>query len=140
MLIDVKRDHWGHKEQQQEIEDAFREDEIIEYAAVETIAYQHALFTDLVDKGIPCRPFTPHKDKVARAGVASIWQQNGKMYFLKTLRGTRNFKKNFINSQRPQKTIRLIWSAWQQSLSDHADLLVTMTVTMKRYQCRSRDL
>lgn len=84
LLIDIIRGHWNHKEQQKEIEDAFNENkEDTDFIAVETTAYQHALFTDLSDKGLPCKPFKPHKDKVARAGVAAIWQQNGKMYFLK---------------------------------------------------------
>ena len=61
----------------------FNEDENIEFCAVEVAAYQHALLQDLVIKGVPCKPFNPHKDKVARAGVAAIWQSNGKMYFLK---------------------------------------------------------
>ncbi len=82
LLLDVRRGRWDHNAQQDEIEDAFRESEA-EFVAVETIAYQHALFQDLVVKGIPCLPFQPHRDKVARAGTASIWQGNGKVYFLK---------------------------------------------------------
>ncbi len=83
LLMDLVRGHWNHNDQQKEIQDIFNEDENIEFCATEVAAYQHALFQDLVIKGIPCKPFTPHKDKVARAGVAAIWQSNGKMYFLK---------------------------------------------------------
>ncbi len=83
LLMDLIRGHWDHNEQQKEIQDIFNDDENIEFVAVETVAYQHALFQDLILKGIPCKPFKPHTDKVARAGVAAIWQSNGKMYFLK---------------------------------------------------------
>ncbi len=83
LLMDLVRGHWDHNEQQKEIQDIFNDDESIEFVAVETVNYQHALFQDLILKGIPCKPFNPHKDKVARAGVAAIWQSNGKMYFLK---------------------------------------------------------
>jgi phage uncharacterized protein (putative large terminase), C-terminal domain len=83
LLMDLVRGHWGHNEQQEEIQDIFNDDENIEFCAVETIAYQHALFQDLVLKGIPCKPFKPNRDKVSRAGVAAIWQSNGKMYFSK---------------------------------------------------------
>src|SRR6266487_176443 len=82
LLLDVRRDRWNHHDQQEEVEDAFNDGQT-EFAAVETVAYQHALFQDLVVRGIPCRPFQPHKDKVARAVSASIWQSNGKIYFLK---------------------------------------------------------
>jgi predicted phage terminase large subunit-like protein len=81
LLLEVIRGRWDHNAQQDEIEDAFKEHEV-EFVAVETVNYQHALFQDLVVKGIPCMPFTPYKDKVARAGTASIWQGNGKIYFL----------------------------------------------------------
>jgi len=82
LLLDVIRGHWDHNAQQDEIEDAFYDHDAA-FVAVETVAYQHALFQDLVAKGMPCRPFNPHKDKVTRASVASIWQGNGKIYFLK---------------------------------------------------------
>lgn len=82
LLLHVHRGHWSHPDQQDEVEEQFwaRDNE---FAAVETVNYQHALFQDLINKGIPCRPFTPHKDKVSRAAAAAIWQQNGKIYFLK---------------------------------------------------------
>ena len=81
LLLHDHYGHWSHADQQDEIEEQFyaRDNE---FAAVETIAYQHALFQDLINKGIPCKPFKPHIDKVSRAGFAAIWQQNGKMYFL----------------------------------------------------------
>lgn len=82
LLLDVIRGRWPHKEQQDQVEDGFIEHDG-EFVAVETVSYQHALFQDLVERGIPCRPFTPHKDKVTRASTASIWQANGKIYFLK---------------------------------------------------------
>jgi predicted phage terminase large subunit-like protein len=82
LLLDIRRGHWAHNEQQDEVEEAFN-DALAEFVGVETVNYQHALFQDLVMRGIPCRPFTPHKDKVARAVPASIWQANGKIYFLK---------------------------------------------------------
>lgn len=80
LLIDQKRDHWNHADQQTEIEDTFNERQN-EFVAVETVAYQAALFTDLLDRGIPCKPYKPQTDKVSRASNAAIWQNNGKMYF-----------------------------------------------------------
>jgi len=82
LLLHVHRGHWSHPDQQDEVEEQFWLHDN-DFVAVETVAYQHALFQDLINKGIPCRPFKPHKDKVARAGTAAIWQQNGKIYFLK---------------------------------------------------------
>jgi len=81
LLLAVRRDRWSYKDQQDEVEDAFNED-CADFAAVETVAYQHALFQDLLARGIPCRPFKPQKDKVSRAANAAIWQENGKLYFL----------------------------------------------------------
>lgn len=92
LLLDVTRGRWPHNEQQDEVEDVFTESQA-EFAAVETVAYQHALFQDLVAKGIPCRPFKPHKDKVTRASTASIWQANGKIYFLKNASWLPEFQK-----------------------------------------------
>jgi predicted phage terminase large subunit-like protein len=104
LLIDVIRGHWGHREQQKEIEDTFNENkEEADFIAVETTAYQHALFTDLLDKGLPCRPFKPHKDKVARASVASIWQQNGKMYFLKGAEWLEEYQKEIYKFPKAKK-------------------------------------
>lgn len=85
LLLHVIRGHWGHNEQQVEVQDAFNEHDT-DFVAVETVAYQHALFQDLVALGMPCKPFNPHKDKIARAATSSIWQANGKIYFLKDAR------------------------------------------------------
>lgn len=82
LLLDLVRGHWSHNDQQDEVQDAFNARDT-DFVGVETVAYQHALFQDLVMKGIPCKPFNPHKDKIARASTASIWQANGKIYFLK---------------------------------------------------------
>jgi predicted phage terminase large subunit-like protein len=92
LILDVRRGHWDHNAQQDEIADAYKEHDV-EFVAVETVAYQHALFQDLVTKGIPCRPFKPHSDKVARASTASIWQGNGKIYFLKGAAWLAEFQK-----------------------------------------------
>lgn len=94
LLLHITRGRWGHHDQQDEVQDAFKDSQYpVDFAAVETVAYQHALFQDLVAKGIPCRPFKPHKDKVARASVASIWQGNGKIYFLKDAEWLPDFQK-----------------------------------------------
>lgn len=92
LVLDVIRDRWDHITQQNEVQDAYNDHEV-EFVAVETVAYQHALFQDLVAKGIPCRPFKPHKDKEARASTASIWQGNGKIYFLKDAQWLPEFQK-----------------------------------------------
>lgn len=102
LLLHVIRGHWSHPDQQEEIEDAFNEQNA-EYVAVETVAYQHALFQDLVVKGIPCRPFTPQKDKVSRAATASIWQANGKIYFLKDANWLSEFQKELYKFPRAAK-------------------------------------
>jgi predicted phage terminase large subunit-like protein len=103
LLTDLVRGHWGHNEQQKEIEDIFNDDENIEFIAVETVAYQHALFQDLVLKGIPCKPFKPSADKVSRAGVAAIWQSNGKMYFLKDASWLEDFQNELYKFPKARK-------------------------------------
>lgn len=80
LLLNVRRGHWGHAEQQDEIEEEFRESGA-EYVAVEVKAYQAALFQDLLIKGIMSKPFDPKTDKVLRSNGSSIWHRNGKMYF-----------------------------------------------------------
>jgi len=80
LLLNIRRGHWGHADQQDEIEEEFRESGS-EYVAVETVAYQAALFQDLLAKGIMCKPFTPKSDKVLRSNGSAIWHRNGKMYF-----------------------------------------------------------
>ena len=92
LLLDVRRGRWDHHKQQEEVEDTFHDDQA-EFCAVETVAYQHALFQDLVARGIPCKPFKPHTDKVSRASTASIWQANGKIYFLKNAPWLPDFQK-----------------------------------------------
>jgi predicted phage terminase large subunit-like protein len=80
LLLDSRRGHWSHHDQQDEVQEVFQSRNN-EFAAVETVAYQNALFQDLINKGIPCKPFKPHTDKVARAAAAAIWHSNGKIYF-----------------------------------------------------------
>ena len=82
LLLNIRRDHWSHREQQEQIKEEFEESGA-EMVAVETIAYQAALFQDLLEQGIFCRPFVAKADKVTRASGAGIWHENGKMYFLK---------------------------------------------------------
>lgn len=82
LLLNVRRDHWSHRDQQDEIEEEYH-DSNAEFVAVETVAYQLALFQDLLVRGIFCRPFIAKRDKVTRASGAAIWHENGKFYFLK---------------------------------------------------------
>lgn len=82
LLLHSHRGHWSHNDQQDEVEEQFQARRGVDFAAVETVAYQNALFQDLINKGIPCKPFRPHTDKVARAASAAIWHANGKIYFL----------------------------------------------------------
>jgi predicted phage terminase large subunit-like protein len=91
LLLNCHRGRWSHTDQQDEVEEQFN-DHDNEFAAVETVAYQTALFQDLVNKGVPCLPFSPHKDKVTRASAAAIWQQNGKIYFLSGASWLTDFK------------------------------------------------
>lgn len=85
LLIDVKRGHWTIPEQKQQGYKVYLEFNNDTYQCVyfEDVGYQSAIGQELIMMGVPCLPFSPKGDKVLRAGPASIWQQLGKMYFLK---------------------------------------------------------
>lgn len=52
------------------------------WVLVETIAYQQALFQELIKEGVPCRQYKPKagKDKEMRARSASVFYEAGKVY------------------------------------------------------------
>ena len=54
------------------------------YFKIERTGYQLALVQQALAEGIPCKAYLPIKDKVSRASTASIWMENGKMYFRKS--------------------------------------------------------
>lgn len=87
LLLDVRRGHWTIPEQEEEgykVFLAFNND-LYQGLYFEDVGYQGAIGQHLIAKGVPCVSWTPvgKGDKVLRAGAASIWQQLGKLYFLK---------------------------------------------------------
>lgn len=85
ILIDVIRDHFNNPEQLKQLRLLSQRYKDI-YFKIESVAYQVALVQQALAEGIPCRPYNPSGkgDKVARASIASIWMENGKIYFNKT--------------------------------------------------------
>ncbi len=82
ILFDLIRGRFDNPEQQQQLEllnQRYRPD----YIQIEAVAYQLALIQQLLVKGVPCREYKPVRDKVSRATTASIWFENGKVFFLK---------------------------------------------------------
>jgi predicted phage terminase large subunit-like protein len=85
LLLDVVRDHWTSPKQKEQARVAYRTWVCDRYRAIwfEDVGYQSAIGQDLLVEGIPCMEFRPTGDKVQRATGASIWQEAGKVYFLK---------------------------------------------------------
>lgn len=50
------------------------------FIVIETTAFQIVMLQGLVQQGVPCQGFSPHKDKVSRAISASTFYANGKVY------------------------------------------------------------
>lgn len=53
------------------------------YFKIESVAYQLALIQQALAAGIPCKEYKPagKGDKVARSSVATIWMENGKLFW-----------------------------------------------------------
>jgi predicted phage terminase large subunit-like protein len=56
-----------------------------DYFRIERTGYQLSLIQQALAEGIPCREYTPTRDKVARASSAAVWMENEKLYLLKSL-------------------------------------------------------
>lgn len=87
LLLDVRRNHWTIPEQKEQGYKVYREFVAENYNCLyfEDVGYQSAIGQELIALGVPCLPFSPagKGDKVLRATAASIWQQLGKVYFVK---------------------------------------------------------
>ena len=90
LLLAQVREHLDNPEQQKTIYRLYDRFHFL-YVAVESVAYQLALFqqlrkgrtgTDGSVHGIPVKEYKPVRDKVARASVAAIKMEAGDMYFL----------------------------------------------------------
>jgi predicted phage terminase large subunit-like protein len=84
ILLDIIRDHFNNPEQLKQLRLLNQRYKDI-YFKIESVAYQVALVQQALAEGIPCRPYNPSGkgDKVARASIASIWMENGKVFFRK---------------------------------------------------------
>lgn len=89
LLIAQVRDHLDNPDQQKAIYQLYDRFHFL-YVAVETVAYQLALFQQLRKgrktadgsiHGIPVKEYKPTRDKVARASVAAIMMEAGDIYF-----------------------------------------------------------
>jgi predicted phage terminase large subunit-like protein len=85
LLLDIRRGHWLIPKQKEQARLFYRVWYSPRYKALyfEDVGYQSAIGQDLLTEGIPCLAFHPKGDKVQRAVGASIWQEAGKVYFLK---------------------------------------------------------
>jgi predicted phage terminase large subunit-like protein len=85
LLLDVWRGHWSIPKQKAQARLIYRTWYSHRYRALyfEDVGYQSAIGQDLLTEGIPCLEFHPKGDKVLRATGASIYQEAGKVYFLK---------------------------------------------------------
>ncbi len=84
LLLDLWRGHWSIPKQKEKARLFYRTHFSPRYRAFyfEDVAFQSAIAQDLALEGIPCLDFHPKGDKVMRAIGASIWQEDGKCYFL----------------------------------------------------------
>lgn len=84
ILVDVIRDHFNNPDQLKQLRILYLKYPKV-YFKIESTAYQVALVQQALIEGIPCREYNPSGkgDKVARASIASIWMENGKVYFRK---------------------------------------------------------
>jgi len=84
LLLDVIREHLNNPDQLKQLRLLHLRYPNL-YFKIESVAYQVALVQQALIEGIPCRPYNPSGkgDKVARASIASIWMENGKIYFRK---------------------------------------------------------
>lgn len=84
LLIDQTRGHFDNPDQQKMVVRAYQQ-HIPSFVQIETVAYQLALFQQLLRQGIPVKEYQPVRDKVSRASTAAVYMEAGKIYFLKTL-------------------------------------------------------
>lgn len=82
--VDMIRGHFNNPEQLKQLRLLYLQYPKV-YFKIESTAYQVALVQQALVEGIPCREYNPSGkgDKVARASIASIWMENGKVYFKK---------------------------------------------------------
>ena len=99
LLLDIQRGHWTIPEQEAQGYKVFLQfnDGLYQGFYFEDVGYQSAIGQNLVVKGVPCLEFHPKGDKVVRASSASIWQQLGKCYFLKSAHWLIAFQKELYN-------------------------------------------
>jgi predicted phage terminase large subunit-like protein len=84
VLIDMIRGHINNPDQLKQLRLLNLQYRGI-YFKIESTAYQVALVQQALIEGVPCREYntTGKGDKKARASMASIWMENGKIYFRK---------------------------------------------------------
>lgn len=82
--VDMIRGHFNNPEQLKQLRLLYLKYPKI-YHKVESTAYQVALVQQALVEGIPCREYNPSGkgDKMARASIAAIWMENGKIYLRK---------------------------------------------------------
>jgi len=85
LLLDVQRGHWTIPGQKKRAKQFYFTHHSERYQAFyfESVGYQSAICQDLLTEGLPCLEFIPRGDKRQRATAASIWQEAGKVYWLK---------------------------------------------------------
>lgn len=82
-IVDIKRDRLEAPDQVKLIKEMYQKYPQTVWILVETIAYQQALFHELIREGVPCRSYKPKagKDKEMRARSASTFFEAERVYF-----------------------------------------------------------
>lgn len=105
LLLDLWRGHWTIPQQKEKARQFYRTWYTQRYSAFwfEDVAYQSAISQDLLTEGIPCLGFHPQGDKVMRAVGASIYQEAGKVYFLRGALWLEDFRKEIYTFPKSAK-------------------------------------
>lgn len=95
LLLDLWRGHWTIPQQKEKARSFYRThySQRLRAFYFEDVGYQGAIGQDLLTEGLPCMEFHPEGDKVQRAGGGSIYQEAGKIYFLKGALWLEDFRK-----------------------------------------------
>jgi predicted phage terminase large subunit-like protein len=105
LLLDLWRGHWTIPQQKEKARMFYRTHYSQRYRAFyfEDVGYQSAIGQDLLVEGLPCMEFHPEGDKVLRAGGASIYQEAGKIFFLKGAIWLEDFRKEIYTFPKSAK-------------------------------------
>lgn len=82
-IHDIERQKIEAPDQPKLLQSTYRRHSKVLWVLIETVAYQMALFQNVIRKGIPARSYKPQKNKVMRARSASAFFEARKVWFRK---------------------------------------------------------